>query len=68
VRLEGLDQLKNAMSPLGIEPATFRLVALEPQPTNVDKKVLLNRKKTVLTVFVSIVGYVDLYRLFYCGQ
>jgi hypothetical protein len=26
-RLEGLDQLKNAMTSSGIEPATFRLVA-----------------------------------------
>jgi hypothetical protein len=27
VRLEGLGQLKNPMSSLGFEPATFRLVA-----------------------------------------
>jgi hypothetical protein len=27
VRLEGFGQLKNAMTSLGIEPATFRLVA-----------------------------------------
>jgi hypothetical protein len=28
VRLEGLDQLKNPMTSSGVEPATFRLVAL----------------------------------------
>jgi hypothetical protein len=28
VQLEGLDQLKNAMTSSGIEPTTFRLVAL----------------------------------------
>jgi hypothetical protein len=28
VRLEGLGQLKNSMSPPGIQTATFRLVAL----------------------------------------
>jgi hypothetical protein len=27
VRLEGLDQLKNSVTSLGIEPATFRLVS-----------------------------------------
>jgi hypothetical protein len=27
VRLEGLGQLKNAMTSLGIEPATFQIVA-----------------------------------------
>jgi hypothetical protein len=30
VRLEGLGQLKNLMTPSGIEPATFRLVAQCP--------------------------------------
>jgi hypothetical protein len=32
-RLEGLGQLKNPMTSSGTEPATFRLVALVPQPT-----------------------------------
>jgi hypothetical protein len=32
VLLEGLDQLINPMSSLGIEPTTFQLVAV-PQPT-----------------------------------
>jgi hypothetical protein len=33
VWLEGLDQLKNPMTSLGIKPETFQLVALVPQPT-----------------------------------
>jgi hypothetical protein len=33
VLLEGLVQLKNQMTSSSIEPATFRLVTVEPQPT-----------------------------------
>jgi hypothetical protein len=33
VRLEGWGQLKNPVASSGIEPATFRFVALVPQPT-----------------------------------
>jgi hypothetical protein len=31
VKLEGLRELKSPMSPLGIEPATFRLAAYHPE-------------------------------------
>jgi hypothetical protein len=33
VRLEGVGQLKNPVTSSGIEPKTFRLVAIVPQPT-----------------------------------
>jgi hypothetical protein len=33
VRLEGLGQLKNPITALGIEPATYRFLALVPHPT-----------------------------------
>jgi hypothetical protein len=36
VLLEGLSQLTNPVISSGIEPATFRLVALMPQPTTVN--------------------------------
>jgi hypothetical protein len=46
VGLEGLGQLKNPVTSSGIEPATFRLVALVPQPITLpDDYSLMNWKE-----------------------
>jgi hypothetical protein len=49
VRLEGLGQLKNPVTSSRIEPATYKIVALVPQPTTLPRAPGYRTSKVIIS-------------------
>jgi hypothetical protein len=54
MQLEGLGKLNNSVTPSGIEPATFRLRSVVPQPSTLLRAASVLREEMKLGVNINV--------------